>query len=70
MRLEKVKLEKLRVVKIVLTIVYVDKIFKIFSRSYRMQEINEKRRSIHSETTSGAIFDWNKKGNYTLVNSN
>lgn len=47
---------------------YVDKIFT--SRSYRMQEINEKRRSIHSETTSGAIFDWNKKGNYTLVNSN
>lgn len=68
MRLEKVKLEKLRVVKIVLTIMYVDKIFT--SRSYRMQEINEKRRSIHSETTSGAIFDWNKKGNYTLVNSN
>ena len=68
MRLEKVKLEKLRVVKIVLTIMYVDKIFT--SRSYRMQEINEKRRSIHSETTSGAIFDWNKEGNYTLVNSN
>lgn len=68
MRLEKVKLEKLRGVKIVLTIMYVDKIFT--SRSYRMQEINEKRRSIHSETTSGAIFDWNKKGNYTLVNSN